>query len=198
MKLVYKDNSLLIVDKPSGLATQPSPGTTDSLLKRMQGKYHYVGLHHRLDQVASGLVLFTLDPRVNAAIAEGFRDHSIQRTYWAVLDGDLMAATTWDRPIEGRAARTEVKPLGHGQGMTAAELRLHTGRTHQIRIHAALAGRPVVGDRRHGGDAGRRWPRLALHAARLALVHPMTGADLVFESPIPEDLATLWAQAGAR
>jgi 23S rRNA pseudouridine1911/1915/1917 synthase len=191
----YRDRWLLVADKPSGLPTQAGREGGPSLYGWVGDQVPYAGLHHRLDQPASGLVLFTLDAAINEPIARGFRDHTIRRLYAAVLDGDVVD-TTWQRPIERQPARTDVRVLGHGQGTTAAELRLHTGRTHQIRVHAAMAGRPVLGDRRHGGDAGRRWPRLALHARSLAFRHPATGEQLTVRSPIPDDLRVLWSSAG--
>jgi 23S rRNA pseudouridine1911/1915/1917 synthase len=191
---IYRDRWLLVVDKPAGMATQPAPGELD-LHTTLMKAHGYVGLHHRLDQPASGLVLFTLDRSVNDAIAKGFREHTIRRTYRAVLDGHAVDAT-WDRPVEGKPARTDVRVVGRGAGASAVECELHTGRTHQIRVHAALAGRPILGDRRYGGDAGRRWTRLALHAWRLELTHPVTGQPLVATAELPEDLAPLWKQAG--
>jgi len=192
---VFRDRWLLVVDKPCGLATQPTPERDDNLYDRLVAIETYVGLHHRLDRPASGLVLLTLDPDANASIAAAFRDHTARRTYRAVLWGDA-ADTVWDAPIEGRKARTRVRVVGRGNGFTAAEIALETGRTHQIRRHAALAGVPIVGDRRYGAEAGRAWPRLALHAFRLALAHPSTGAPMTFEAPLPADLTELWTLAG--
>ena len=178
------------------MPTQSAPGAPSDVFSELSKRFPYVGLHHRLDQAASGLVLLTLDPSVNAAIARGFREHTIERTYLAVLVGSV-DDTVWDRPVEGKAARTHVHVVGRGAGLSAVELRLETGRTHQIRQHAAMAGRPIAGDRRYGGEAGRRWPRLALHACRLAFIHPKAGAKITVESPIPSELSPLWGEAGA-
>ncbi len=192
---VYRDAWLLVVDKASGVPTQPAPGAANDVYSQLCRRERYVGLHHRLDQAASGLVLLTLDERVNAPIAEAFRSHAIERTYAAVLVG---SATTgiWDRPIDGKSARTQVDLVGRGEGLSAVRLRLETGRTHQIRQHAAFAGRPIAGDRKYGGDAGRRWSRLALHAERLAFTHPVSGERVEVIAPIPVDLSALWARAG--
>lgn len=192
---VWRDRWLLVVDKPVGMPTQGAPGAADDLHSFLARKEPYVGLHHRLDQPASGLVLLTLDRDVNEAIARAFRSHSIARTYRAVLEGHAVEGA-WERPVDGQAARTDVTVVGRGGGMTAVECTLHTGRTHQIRVHAALAGRPIIGDRRYGGDAGRRWPRLALHAWKLAFEHPISGAPVALTAPIPDDLRDLWKQAG--
>lgn len=192
---VYRDRWLLVVDKPSGLATQPTQDGDDNLHDRLAWREKYVGLHHRLDQPASGLVLFTLDPAANKAIAEAFRTHTARRTYRAVLWGDA-EDSVWTAPIDGKRARSRVRVIARAGGFTAVEIAIETGRTHQIRRHAALAGVPIVGDRRYGGDAAHAWPRLALHAARLELTHPVTGAPLAFESPMPPDLAEIWSLAG--
>jgi len=192
---VFRDRWLLVVDKPSGLATQPTREGDDNVYDRLVAREGYVGLHHRLDQPASGLVLVTLDEAVNPAVAAAFRDHTARRTYRAVLWGDAVDAV-WSAPIDGQRARTRVRVLGRDNGFTAAEVSIETGRTHQIRRHAALAGAPIVGDRRYGAEAGTAWPRLALHAARLELAHPRTGAPLTFEAPLPDDLVELWTLSG--
>jgi 23S rRNA-/tRNA-specific pseudouridylate synthase len=189
----YRDAHLLIVDKPSGLPTQaPRTGGDHHLYAMLQAQEAYVGLHHRLDTPASGLVLFTLDKRANRAIADGFRTGSIRRRYQAALVGDPGAAGTWETDIDGRSARTHWRRLALGDGISIVEASLETGRTHQIRRHAVEHGHPVLGDRRHGGAAGRIWPRLALHAEHLALDHPISGEPLVIQSPLPPDLMELW------
>jgi 23S rRNA-/tRNA-specific pseudouridylate synthase len=192
MRELYRDRWLLVVDKPAGLPTQPAPGSASDLYALLCAAEPYVGLHHRLDQAASGLVLVTLDPSVNAAIAQGFREHAIRRLYRAVATGEVRDGT-WDRPIDGKAAKTQVRRVGHRGGATAIECALHTGRHHQIRVHAAMAGRPLVGDRRYGG---RRHPRLALHGARLEWTHPITGEEIRVDSPLPDELLAAWEAAG--
>lgn len=175
---VYRDRWLLVVDKPAGLPTQATRTGEPGLYEQLCATEPYVGLHHRLDRNVSGLVLLTLDRSVNAAIAEGFRAHTIRRTYRATLEGEV-AAGTWSWKVDGKPARTEVTVLRQASGQTEVELRLHTGRKHQIRIHAAMNGTPVAGDMRYGGDLTQPGPRLALHAWRLELVHPVTGEPLV-------------------
>jgi 23S rRNA-/tRNA-specific pseudouridylate synthase len=198
VRVVFEDAFLLIVDKPSGLPTQPDRSQGDALSLRVQARWPRATLHHRLDQPVSGLVLFGLDPSVDRAITEALRRHAIERTYLAVLAGEPSAwpspaRWTWD--IDGQAAATQARRLGHGPGMMAVALTLETGRTHQIRKHAAQAGTPVLGDRRYGGDAGRWAPRLALHAHRLRWTHPKTRAPIDVVSPWPEVLTALWAHA---
>lgn len=192
---VFRDRWLLVVDKPFGCPTQRTRADEEGLYEQLTSRHGRVGLHHRLDRPASGLVLFTLDPAADRPVAEALRRHRIERRYLAVLYGDV-ADARWEMPVEGRPARTDVRRLGGASALTAAELRLHTGRKHQIRVQAAMAGAAVVGDRRYGGAAGRRWPRLALHAWRLTLDHPFTGERLDLCAPLPDDLRELWAEAG--
>jgi 23S rRNA-/tRNA-specific pseudouridylate synthase len=190
----YQGAGLVVVDKPAGLPTQAARGGGDNLFDQLRALRPYVGLHHRLDTAVSGLVLFTLDPDLNAPIARAFREHAIARTYLAVAVGEV-ATTRWERPVDGAPARTRVEVVGTGAGLTALRLWPETGRKHQLRIHAALAGAPLAGDRRHGGDAGRAWPRLALHATALGLTHPATGEEVEVRSPLPDELSELWARA---
>ena len=188
----HRDRWLLVVDKPSGLPSQPTrQGHAQHLYGILQGREDYVGLHHRLDTPASGLVLVTLNPSVNKAITEGFRQGTIHRRYLAVVVGDPGESGTWDSPMDDKPAATHWRRLGRGEGLSLLECTLETGRTHQIRRHAAGAGVPIVGDRRHGSAAGRLWPRLALHAVGLSLTHPRSGEALEVESPVPADLQEL-------
>jgi len=190
VNIVFRDRWLLVVDKPAGTLTQ---GTEKErgIFEELQDKERYVGLHHRLDRPASGLVLFTVDRRANKGISARMQAHEIDRTYSAVLSGRCESGT-WDQPVSRRTARSEVRVLDVSGGFSQVEVSLHTGRKHQIRVHAALNRTPVLGDRRYGAEAGRMWPRLALHARRLALKHPITGERLELESPIPDDLSELW------
>ncbi|MBX2797201.1 MAG: RluA family pseudouridine synthase [Myxococcales bacterium] len=197
--IIYEDEWIVVVDKPHGVPTQPDrrsetpdASSVESVLKQ---QYRYVALHHRLDQPASGLLVCAVHRRANRSLAASFRDHQAVRTYLAVLWGTA-AAAEWRRDVAGRPAHTTLSPAAASAGLTAARLTPHTGRKHQLRIHAALAGHPICGDRRHGGDAGRRWPRLALHAHQLQIAHPVTGEPMQWTSPIPDDLGALWAEAG--
>lgn len=196
-RVAWQDRWLLAADKPAGLPTQAARGGGDNLFDRLRAARPYVGLHHRLDTPVSGLVLFTLDPSVNRAMSEAFRTHAVARTYLAVAVGEVSPGR-WDRPVDGKPAVTEVEVLGTGAGFTALRLRPRTGRHHQLRVHAALAGTPLAGDRVHGGASARDAPRLALHAAELAFDHPVTGARIELSSPWPEALAALWARAVLR
>ena len=193
----YRDRWLLVVDKPAGLPSQPTrDGGRLHLLGILSGRERYVGLHHRLDTPASGLLLVTLDPAANPAISAAFQGHAVRRLYLAAVLGDPGEAGLWDAPLDGEPARTRWRRLGQGEGASVLLLSLETGRTHQIRRHAADAGYPLLGDRRHGGAAGRAADRLALHAAALALEHPMHGGPLRILAEIPEDLQPILDAAG--
>lgn len=189
----YRDDAILVVDKPAGLPTQATrEGGRRHLFAMLQARHRYVGLHHRLDTPASGLVLVTLDPAANAAVHAAFERHEIQRSYAIAVIGDP-GDGVWSAALDGEQASTRFHRLASDGRQSVLEVELETGRLHQIRRHAAMAGVPVLGDLRYGGAAKKLWPRLALHARRLALAHPITGAALVVESPIPDDLAELWA-----
>ena len=163
------------------------------MFDQLRAEHRYVALHHRLDTPASGLMVLALHRDANAGLAAQFQAHTAQRTYLAVLAGTVRAAT-WDRPVGGKAAQSTVEGIACRAGLTACRLTPCTGRKHQLRVHAALAGHPICGDRRYGGEVGHRWPRLALHAAELALEHPVSGEAMRWEAPLPADLEPLWAE----
>ncbi|MFT7519051.1 MAG: 23S rRNA-/tRNA-specific pseudouridylate synthase [Kiritimatiellia bacterium] len=195
LKILWQDEHMVVVDKPSGLPSQAGRDGRPGVVELLGSVLPYVALHHRLDQPASGLMALALSKAANPGLARAFRERSAKRTYHAVL-GCPVKSTRWTQSVDGKSAQTSVEILGEGSGFCAARLRLHTGRKHQIRLHAAMAGAPVVGDRRHGGEVGRAWPRLALHAARLQLEHPVHGGPIDVVSPIPDDLKMLWRLAG--
>jgi len=194
----HKDKWLLAINKPCGLPTQSTRDGGENLFDLLRDRNDYVGLHHRLDTPASGLVLFTLNRSANPGIAEGFRTHSIERRYEIVVVGNPGESGIWDTDIDGKKARSHWTRQASAGGMSVLEVHLETGRTHQIRRHAADNGHPVIGDRRHGGAASRLWPRLALHAAGLSLIHPMTDQPLSLQAPLPEDVSALWARVHPR
>ena len=198
LTIVYVDQAIVIVDKPSGLPTQGTRNPQQPhLYQYVLAQFPNAGLHHRLDTPSSGLVLFTVDPAANKQIGSSFRHHAIDRRYLAVVVGDPGPQGTWSDDIDGKTATTHFERIGHSDGMSLIEARLETGRTHQIRIHASRAGHPIVGDRRHGGAASRLWPRLALHAVSLSLTHPMTRETLRVCSPVPANLSGLTAAMGS-
>lgn len=197
-EIVHEDDSIVVVDKPSGLLTAPTPESDRNNLADLLGRRdgsEPVWVVHRLDMETSGLLVFAKTPDANRALAERFRTHDLDREYLAIVDGALEAEPGGsprciDAEIAGKPARTDVWPMHSVGGVTLVRARLHTGRTHQVRIHLAGIGHPVSGDRRYGDAGGPRPPRLALHATRLGFAHPSTGEAVRFERPWPRDLAT--------
>jgi 23S rRNA pseudouridine1911/1915/1917 synthase len=192
-EVVHEDAAILIVDKPAGLVTAPTPESDrGDLLDLLGRRFGEVFLVHRIDMPTSGLLVFARTRDANKRLGDAFKDHDVEREYRAVAIGEVTAQTI-DRQIDGRRAVTHVAPLEALAGATLVAARLETGRTHQIRIHLAGLGHPVAGDRNHGGETSRtflpRAPRLALHAAVLGFVHPVTGERVRWERPVPADLA---------
>jgi 23S rRNA-/tRNA-specific pseudouridylate synthase len=185
----YRDPWLVVVDKPAGLPSQRDRAGRPGVYELLGESERYVGLHHRLDTAASGLLLLSLDRRANRGIAEQLQSHSMIRRYTAVVLGDPGDSGSWDGALDGKRARTWWRALRRGR-TSLLELKLDTGRTHQIRRHALEAGHPLLGDRRYGGAAAGLAPRMALHAHELRLEHPLEGCELVLESPAPEAFAS--------
>ncbi|MEW6440602.1 MAG: RluA family pseudouridine synthase [bacterium] len=209
-RILYRDSCLLAYDKEPGIPSQATPydahnnvfaALASALGSAVRGGKPYIGLHHRLDQETSGVMLFSLSARANGAIAASFRERRVEKKYLAVVRGSP-ADEEWleEAPItrregryqccakgEGREAVTRFRVLQRRAGGTALlEASPQTGRTHQIRLHLAHRGLPVLGDARYGGEGFRR---LMLHAHRLAIAHPATGRMLVLEAPVPEEFA---------
>lgn len=191
--IVHEDDHLIVVDKPSGLLTAPTPESDRNnladLLERRPGVGR-VWVVHRLDMETSGLLVFAKTAEANRGLAELFRTHDVDREYLAVVDGALGTPTQRvDVPIAGRMAVTHVSVLQTQASTTLVRVRLETGRTHQVRIHMRSLGHPVCGDGRYGERRTEGAPRLALHATRLGFVHPVTGARAALDSTWPPDLA---------
>ena len=193
--VVHEDEDVVVVDKPAGLLTAPTPesdrNNLASLLARREGgaAVHVV---HRIDLETSGLLVFAKTEDANRVLSEKFRAHDLGREYLAVVAGAFPDdVRTVDRPVGGRRAVTHVAIEERlGARATLLRCRLETGRTHQIRLHVLAEGHPVLGDPRYGGaPISPRPPRMALHATSLAFAHPRTAAPLAFTSPWPADLA---------
>lgn len=196
-EIVFEDEDVIVVDKPPGLLTAPTPESdrgnlADLLARREPGRRLPVFVVHRIDLPTSGLLVFAKTPHANRALSEKFRVHDVEREYQAIVLGrfpDDLA--TIDRNIEGRRAVTHVSIEERFEDRaTLIRCRLETGRTHQIRIHCRGVRHPVLGDPKLGVPAGvPRAPRMALHARKLGFVHPTTGEQKVFERELPADLA---------
>jgi RluA family pseudouridine synthase len=203
--ILFRDDRLLVVDKPPGVLSVPE---LPELLARSGIEALPV---HRLDRDVSGALLFALDEETRAALEALFRERAVKKTYWALAQGSVRPPQgSWQFPIleDGPLARvsalglksqTRYRTLEALPAATVLEIDLVTGRKNQIRLHAAHAGFPLAGERKYarGRDARVRFRsrRVALHAWRLALAHPWTGAPLQIESPLPEDLVRLLAEA---
>ena len=192
-RIVAVDDHVIVVDKPAGLVTAPTPESDrGDLLDQLAQIYGEVFLVHRIDLPTSGLLVFGRTRDANKKLGDAFRVHDVDREYRAVAIGQV-ATQTIDRPVGGKRAVTHLTSLETLEGATLVAARLETGRTHQIRLHLAGLGSPVAGDTQHGGETSRtfvpRAPRLALHAAVLGFTHPATGERVRYESPLPDDLA---------
>jgi|Tabmets5t2r1_1033131.scaffolds.fasta_scaffold06068_2 23S rRNA pseudouridine1911/1915/1917 synthase len=220
--VTYEDPDLLVVDKPAGLVVHPGAGQhAGTLVHGLLARYPEIrtvgqparpGIVHRLDKGTSGLLLVARSQPAYDALVTMLAARGVDRRYHALVWGAVDSPTGMvDAPVgrsardrtrmavtlAGRDARTRYEVVrGFTHPVTVTELRctLETGRTHQIRVHMASIGHPLVGDERYGGRrASLPSPRPWLHAEHLALAHPVTGAPLVFDSPLPDDLATVLA-----
>jgi 23S rRNA pseudouridine1911/1915/1917 synthase len=230
LTILYEDADLLAIDKPPGLVVHPAPGARRGTL--VNALAHYLGpwtgtgdperpgIVHRLDRDTSGVLLVARTPAALEALARQFRERTVEKQYVAIVRGHLSRASgVIDRPIgrhprerkrmsvrsrRGRAAVTRWSVLERLRNATLVRLVPETGRTHQLRVHLAALGHPVVGDPVYGRARGTRgtsgdFPRQALHAERIRFRHPTTGSELVITSPLPADLRALLAalrQAG--
>jgi 23S rRNA pseudouridine1911/1915/1917 synthase len=227
LDVVYEDEALLVVDKPAGMVVHPAPGNwTGTLVNALVGRggdlsdeagEERAGIVHRLDKDTSGLLIVAKEERAHRLLSAAIAQRRVVRRYaalsWGHLDADRV---TVEQPVardprdrkrmavvsSGKPARTDFTRLARFDSADLLRAHLHTGRTHQIRVHLASIGHPVVGDDTYGGGGGRRLVALPprrhfLHAAWLRFRHPTTGAAVELRSPLPPDLArSLAAVAG--
>ncbi|MCU0647211.1 MAG: RluA family pseudouridine synthase [Gemmatimonadaceae bacterium] len=220
LHVVYEDDDLVVIDKPAGMVVHPAPGHwSGTLVNALLGRGGALsdtagddrpGLVHRLDKETSGLLVVAKHDAAHRSLSHALAQRTITRRYaalcWGHLDGDTV---TVDKPLardprdrrrmavvaNGKAARTDFHRLARFDAVDLLRAHLHSGRTHQIRVHLQSIGHPVVGDDTYGGGGGRRLVALPperhfLHAALLAFRHPMTGAALEFRAPLPTELRT--------
>ena len=219
LDIVYEDDHLLVVNKPKGMVVHPAPGNPDGTLVNAL-LYHCgntlsgingtlrPGIVHRIDRDTSGLIIAAKNDRAHLSLAAQLQDHSLSRVYEAVAVGGLREdCGTVDAPIgrhpvdrkrmavdrqNGREAVTHWRVLARYPGFTHVECRLETGRTHQIRVHLASIGHPLLGDVVYGSK--KPVPGLAgqcLHARRLKFTHPSTGRPVELECPLPDWFQTV-------
>jgi len=221
----YEDEHLAVIDKPAGVVVHPGAGRGGAgtlaagILERWPGirgvgEEGRWGIVHRLDLDTSGLLLVALSQAAFPPLRRMLAHHEVERTYLALVHGIPEAPTgTIEAPLgrdprrrgrvrvdaQGRSARTHYRVRGTwpGPALALLEMRLETGRTHQIRVHLSAIGHPIVADRRYGRDDGLA-PRTFLHACRLRFTHPVTGAEVQVESPLPADLAEVLTRLGER
>jgi 23S rRNA pseudouridine1911/1915/1917 synthase len=223
--IVYEDDDVVVVDKPAGVVVHPGAGhehgtLVHGLLARHPeiagvGDPFRPGIVHRLDRDTTGLLVVGRSPRAYDALVDAMATRSVERGYTTVCWGRLSATRgVIDAPIgrsqtrrtrmavreRGRAARTHFEVVAHWRrpGVSRLECTLETGRTHQIRVHLAAIGHPVVGDATYGGyRESLPLDRPFLHAARLSFAHPVTGERLTFTSSLPPDLERALDDLGA-
>ena len=223
LSIVFEDDEMVVVDKPAGMVVHPAPGhfsgtLVNALLHHCPGLAGIggvarPGIVHRLDQDTSGLIVVAKTEAAMSALARAFASHvAVEKTYLAVchgaprLDSGRVENLIGRHPVDrkrmavvernGKRAVTNWRVLRRMGPLSLVECRIETGRTHQIRVHMASLGCPIVGDAVYGKPALDRKltpapARQMLHAWRLALRHPTTGEPLRFESPVPSDLAEL-------
>jgi 23S rRNA pseudouridine1911/1915/1917 synthase len=222
LTVVFEDEHLIVIDKPAGLVVHPAAGNLDgtlvnALLHHCGGSLSGIGgvarpgIVHRIDKDTSGLMIAAKTDRAHEGLAKQFAAHTIDRRYLAITRGKPRPpAGTVDKPLArspanrqkiavvagGKRAVTHYRTVQPLHGAALVECRLETGRTHQVRVHMASLGHPLIGDPAYGGKhpvADRiGFRRQALHAARLGFNHPVTGATQMFESAMPADMQELF------
>jgi 23S rRNA pseudouridine1911/1915/1917 synthase len=213
----YDDDDIAVVAKPAGLVVHAGAGVRSGTLVDALAAAgvplaaaddpHRPGIVHRLDRGTSGVLVVAKTARALRGLRRQFDERTVSRRYWALVDGvPEPSSATIDAPVarhprdrtrfhtavDGRPARSRYAVLRPFGAASAVEVRLETGRTHQVRVHMSAAGHPVCGDRTYGASpvvaARLGLDRPALHAAHLGFAHPRTGAWIAIDEPLPDDL----------
>lgn len=226
LDVVYQDDDLIVINKPTGLVVHPAAGHADGTLLNgllaldaRLSSLPRAGIVHRLDRDTTGLMVVARSLEAHQSLVAQLQDKSLFRQYQAIAVGVMTGGGKVDKPIGrhsvdrkrqavvqegGKHAVTHYRVLDRYRGHTRIKVQLETGRTHQIRVHMAHIRYPLVGDPLYGGrlkqpagasemlrDALRAFPRQALHAQKLGLIHPSSGEYCEFEAPLPQDLQQL-------
>jgi RluA family pseudouridine synthase len=221
--ILLEDEWIIGVNKPAGLPTQPTLDEAranlyallQKFLRARDGADAYVGLHHRLDRDTSGAMVFTKKKAANAEIGRAFQEHLAKKTYVAIVATARELPATWQvdnflAREKGKAGRmvavraggdraiTDFRVLGAAPGYAVVEARPRTGRMHQIRVHLAGGGAPIVGDRTYGGptktSGNAEVSRVMLHAVALTFPHPITKLEISFQAPLTPDFKQCLSQ----
>ena len=220
LAVLFEDADILVIDKPAGLVVHPGSGNWSGTLLNALLRHApalagvpRAGIVHRLDKDTSGLLVVAKTIPAQVDLVRQLQARSVTREYIAIVHGEIARDGAVEAPIgrhpvhrtrmavvaRGKPAKTFYFPIEHGDGWTRLRCRLETGRTHQIRVHLSSINHPLIGDPAYGSgqrkavlpSAVQDFPRQALHAARLALLHPGTGEAMSWESAMPADLAAL-------
>ena len=225
LRIVFEDPDIVVLDKPAGMVVHPAAGHSRGTL--VNALLHHVkdlsgiggelrpGIVHRLDRGTSGLMVVAKHDRAHQELSRQFRDREVEKEYAALVWGVVHAGRRIDAPIgrdqkdrqkmstrarRARSAVTRVTWARHFRGVSLLKVAIHTGRTHQIRVHLSAIGHPIVGDATYGGVHRRvahdlhpvmRLERPFLHAMRLSFAHPTDGRRVDFDSPLPPDLESV-------
>lgn len=223
LAVLHEDEDLLVLDKPAGLVVHPGAGHAEHTLVNALlhhcptlsgiGGAERPGIVHRLDKETSGCLVVAKNDAAHRELSRQFAARTVTKVYLALVAGQMRKSSgSIDAPIarhpvhrqrmsvarhaRGRSALTEYRVLRGNREMSLVECRLHSGRTHQIRVHLHHLGHPVLGDKLYAAKKAAAFPRQMLHAARLGFEHPRDGRRLECEAPLPADFVAALAAAG--
>jgi 23S rRNA pseudouridine1911/1915/1917 synthase len=222
LDVLFEDDDLIVLNKPAGLVIHPGAGhQKHTLVNALLSHCHNLsgiggkerpGIVHRLDKDTSGCVVVAKNDATHHGLSTQFAERTVEKIYLALASGKLrrntgsIDADIGRHPVQrkkmtansvrGRSAKTEYRVVRDGPTASLIECRLHSGRTHQIRVHFHHIGHPILGDKIYGPKAGKIFPRQMLHAWKLGFKHPRTGDVLRFEASIPADFTSALRQLG--